>query len=122
MKYESTPIIYAPDPYRLELNRRAAEARRQQDVAKIIAAAAAAATAEANKPKPEPKAQLVAEIKTLLTEMGASGVRGNDALGDADRKAARDLLGTDAPSKTVDLLIALARQHWIASTPRLDML
>ncbi|OJT15697.1 Histone-lysine N-methyltransferase, H3 lysine-36 specific [Trametes pubescens] len=56
MKYESTPIVYAPDPYRLELNRRAAEARRQQDVAKIIAAAAAAATAEANKPKPEPKA------------------------------------------------------------------
>ena len=43
-------------------------------------------------------------------------------LSEADRKAASGLLGTDAPIETVDLLVALARQQWIDSTPRLDML
>ena len=60
-----------------------------------------------------PEAQLVAEIKTLLTEMGATGVPTGDALSEADRKAASGLLGTDAPIETVDLLVALARQQWI---------
>ncbi|KAI0830234.1 hypothetical protein BC628DRAFT_1313213 [Trametes gibbosa] len=53
-KYEPMPI-FQPDPQQEMRARRAAEARRQQDVAAIIAAAAAAAEAEANKPKPVEK-------------------------------------------------------------------
>ncbi|KAI0354309.1 SET domain-containing protein [Trametes cingulata] len=58
-KYDQAPAVYeiVPDPYQQMLARRAAEARRQQDVAAIIAAAAAAAeaAAAAKKPAPEPQ-------------------------------------------------------------------
>ncbi|KAI0651187.1 hypothetical protein C8Q79DRAFT_932041 [Trametes meyenii] len=53
--FEMPPSV--PDPYQVMLARRAAEARRQQDVAAIIASAAAAATAAANQPKPKAKSK-----------------------------------------------------------------
>ncbi|KAH9894001.1 hypothetical protein C8Q73DRAFT_498617 [Cubamyces lactineus] len=49
------PVFVERDPLQEALERRAAEARRQQDIAKIIAAAAAAATEAAKKPVPEPR-------------------------------------------------------------------
>ena len=49
------PVFVERDPLQEALERRAAEARRQQDIAKIIAAAAAAATEAAKKPAPEPR-------------------------------------------------------------------
>ncbi|CDO68786.1 hypothetical protein BN946_scf184989.g52 [Trametes cinnabarina] len=52
---ESAPIVLTRTPYEDTLARRAAEARRQQDVAAIIAAAAAAAQESAKKPEPEPE-------------------------------------------------------------------
>ncbi|KAH9852920.1 hypothetical protein C2E23DRAFT_824133 [Lenzites betulinus] len=55
-KHESMPMpVFLPDPQQEMRARRAAEARRQHDVAAIIAAAAAAAEADAKKPKPEEK-------------------------------------------------------------------
>lgn len=69
-----------------------------------------------------PAARVVAEIRALLGASGAKNLGSGKKLSDAERDAAHDILGAKAPRDSVDILIALARQQWIASMPRLDML
>lgn len=69
-----------------------------------------------------PADMLAREIQKTLRDLGASDVKVDGKLGPKAREAAAAILRTEPPADATDLLVALVRQEWVNSTPRLDML
>ena len=62
------------------------------------------------------------EIQQALARMGQNVGTVDGVIGEKSRQAVSTVLGTTAPKKPQDMLIALLHKEWIDSRPRLDML